>query len=149
MKYEGSVMNGIKIISGNHLVYRPTNRPTDQPTDQPTISKTIYPLFFKGRHKNNHITEIDWTTCLDESCRANNSPVFISLWQYLKSLLNLTNLKASQLIYVYKNITCKKYKTRNIFWNNKLSISLLKRVHFFIPSLPSFSSISLDLQCTS
>ena len=32
-----------KIISGNHLVYRPTDIPTDQ---------TIYPLLFEGGHKN-------------------------------------------------------------------------------------------------
>ena len=43
---------GQKILSGQHLVYRPTDRPTDLHTDRPTDScKTICPLF-QGGHKN-------------------------------------------------------------------------------------------------
>ena len=38
----------IKILIGQHLVYRPTDRHTDRPTDS---CKTIWPLF-QGVHKN-------------------------------------------------------------------------------------------------
>ena len=39
---------GQKILTGQHLVYRPTYRPTDIPPDS---CKTICPLF-QGGHKN-------------------------------------------------------------------------------------------------
>ena len=40
-----------KIISGNHLVYRPTDRPTNRHTD---INKTIYPLFYGIKSLSNY-----------------------------------------------------------------------------------------------
>ena len=54
-----------KIISGNHLVYRPT--------DRQTVRKTIYPLFFEGGHKNRDVS-------------IGHSPTFPSLPQNVKTI---------------------------------------------------------------
>ena len=38
----------LKLLIGNHLVFRPTDRQTDRPTDRPTCAKQYTPLFSKG-----------------------------------------------------------------------------------------------------